>query len=124
MTKTVCTDPDAYQWQRVDKYGYVMRQVISFDSDAYAVLYGFIDAGSFDDDDVEDIAGFFGYDIDTLLDDEPLLAECFFEYYMDSFTENPYGPSPIYRTPEEACKRCDELMGESHEDMWLASESN
>lgn len=121
---TICTDPDAYQWQRREKYGddmygYAMCQVIKFDRGRYAVLYGTIDIGSGWEDDVEEMAAFFGYDVDSLLQDDALFAECVFEYHMEEFAENPYGLSPVYRTPEEACARCDKLMGESHKSDWL-----
>lgn len=127
MGASICTDPDAYQWQRLEKYGdnsygYAMCQVISFDSGHYAVLYGTIDldCGWMDDvDEIRDMASFFGYNTEELMKDDALLAECIFEYHMDEFAENPYGLSPVYLTPEEACRRCDELMDESHKDMWL-----
>lgn len=127
MSNMICTDPDAYQWQRLEKYGensygYAMCQVISFDNDHYAVLHGTIDldCGYRDDpSEVKEIADFFGYEPDELLGNDALFAECIFEYYMEEFVENPYGLSPVYLTPEAACKRCDELMDESHEDMWL-----
>lgn len=129
MSNTICTDPDAYQWQRMEtwgdgSYGYTMCQVISFDTGHYAVLYGTIDLDCGWEDDVEEIARFFGYHPDTLLHNKALFAECAFEYCMEDFAENPYGLSPVYKTPEEACARCDELMGESHKDMWLTKGRN
>ena len=125
MSNTICTDPDAYQWQRREEYcpgmyGYAMCQVIKFDRNRYAVLYGTIDTDEWKgDDDNEEVASFFGYDLDKMLGDDALFAECIFEYYMEEFAENPYGLSPVYKTPEEACARCDELMGESHRSDWL-----
>ena len=127
MNNTICTDPDTYQWQRMETYddgsrGFTMCQVIGFDSGHYAVLYGTIDINSGWEEDVNEIASYFGYHPDTLLHNESLYAECIFEYYMDGFAENPYGLSPVYKTPEEACARCDKLMGKSHKDMWLTKE--
>lgn len=124
MNNTICTDPDSYQWQRLEKYGdnlygYAMCQVIKLGSGNYAVLYGTIDPSTGWEEDVNEIASFFGYHPDTLLHNESLFAECIFEYCMDDFAENPYGLSPVYRTAEEACARCDQLMGESHRNMWL-----
>lgn len=124
MSNTICTDPDCYQWQRRDKLddnqrGYTMCQVISFDTGHYAVLYGTIDLDCGWEDDAQEIADFFGYQVDRLLHNDALFAECIFEYCMDDFAENPYGLSPVYRTAKEACARCDKLMGESHKDMWL-----
>ena len=124
MSNTICTDPDSYQWQRLEKYGdnlygYAMCQVIELDSGNYAVLYGTIDPSNGWEDDVTEIASFFGYHTDTLLHNKSLFAKCIFEYCMDDFAENPYGLSPVYKTAEEACARCDQLMGESHKDMWL-----
>ena len=126
MSNTICTDPDAYQWQRLDTFGhdshgFTMCQVISFDSGNFAVLFGTIDLDNGWKDDVEEIASFFGYNPDTLLHNDPLFAECIFEYCMEDFAENPYGLSPVYRTAEEACRRCDELMGESHRNDWLTT---
>lgn len=119
MSNTTCTNPDTYQWQRIEKYGYTMCQVVKLRERAYAVLYGTIDLDNGYEEDVDEIASFFGYNPDTLLHSESLFAQCIFEYCMEDFAENPYGPSPVYGRPEYACARCDELMGESHKDMWL-----
>lgn len=126
MSNAICTDPDTYQWQRREKYGedsygFSMCQVMCLDSGHYAVLYGTVDPSSYEYD-VNEIASFFGYSPDTLLHNEQLFAECIFEYCIEDYAENPYGLSPVYRTPEEACRRCDKLMGESHKDMWLTKD--
>ena len=123
MSNATCTNPDNYTWQRLEKYGrdsygYAMCQVLCLDSGPYAVLYGTIDPSSYEFA-VEEIAAFYDYSPDTLLHNDALFAECIFGYCMEDFAENPYGLSPVYKTPEEACARCDELMGESHRDAWL-----
>ena len=119
MSEWICTDPDAYQWQMLGPFGYDMCQVIQFDGGPYAVLMAVGIAPKEYEDDIDEIASFFGYNPSTLLHNEALFAECIFEYCMDDFVENPYGMSPVYETPEAACKRCDKFMGESHEIDWL-----
>ena len=112
MSEWICTDPDCYQWQSMDKYGFNMCQVVSHEDEAYSARLGCtIDPREYEDD-VEEIASFFGYNPDMLLSDEALFAECAFEYCLDDFVENPYGPSPLYDTYEKACKRCDMFMQE------------
>lgn len=131
MRKWICTDPDSYQWQYADdsKGGmpedtlYSMCEVISV-GNGWSVLKGMFTIDDWDSE-IPDATDFCGYNLTDLLlrKDYGLIAECIWEYDWDSFVENPYGPSPVYDTPEEACKRCDEFMNESHEDMWLRNDS-
>ena len=107
-----CTDPDCYQWQNMDKYGFNMCQVVAYEDMGYSVRLGCtIDPREYEFD-VKEIASFFGYNPDMLLSNEALFAECIFEYCSDDFAENPYGLSPLYDTYEKACNRCDMFMQE------------
>ena len=124
-----CTDDDCYQWQgkRTDLISsesgrpislYFMCQVSKV-GDNYAIAYGSFIPDDYDDD-IPDIADFFGYWWMELVRNEDLLAECIFEYFIDDFYENvTQGPIPVYGTAEEACCLLDAWMGESHKDMWL-----
>lgn len=135
VLKWICTDPDAYQWQTKFKPGdddetfYMMCQVIHFTDGPYAIFRGTFLVSDYvgdtiDADSIDKYSSAFGYENGELLESKDLLAECIFEDNVLDFEENPYGVNPTYEHVEDACRKLDEWMGQSHEDMWLTDEED